>query len=145
MQLILTSTQDGANVINKTFGAEFSTDILLRSDFNIHSPVIKLKLPNSQDVFSFNYCSIPHLGRKYFIDEIISLNSSVWQLSMSCDVLETYKQDILSSNARFKRKIKTGDYIDGNLEETVNKTSTKYESDVALDNVESIILTTMGA
>lgn len=46
-----------------------------------------------------NYCYIPDFKRYYFIDNITSVNSQLWLLDMSVDVLMTYKDKILDLNA----------------------------------------------
>lgn len=42
----------------------------------------------------FNYVYIPNFNRYYFIDNIVSLRNSVWTLSLSVDVLMSFKEQI---------------------------------------------------
>lgn len=63
---------------------------------------------------------------------------------MRCDVIETYKADILASNARFMRKIKTGDYINSNIDYSLYKNITKTESNKGFEGDSTMILTSIG-
>lgn len=121
MKMFLYNTDDGINVINKTLNNEVEININLKRDTDILNPEIVLK----GDFRGFNYAYIPDLNRYYFINSMEQLNLQLVKLSLECDVLETYKNDIISSNARFKRNIKDGDFenitIDYSNQTTVNK------------------------
>ena len=53
---------------------------------------------------SFNYMYIADFGRYYFIDDIVSINQGIWEVSGHVDVLETYKTAILANKAIVKRQ-----------------------------------------
>ncbi|MCS5736382.1 hypothetical protein [Herbiconiux daphne] len=143
MLLTLFTVTDADNVIGKTMQEITRMDIFLKRDVDISSPVLILipDLPTGFD--NINYAEIPALKRYYFIDSITSLGGELWELRLRCDVLETYKPDILSSVARFTRKIKTGDCIDINVDTCVYKTITKHDCDRELTAGRSMILTTI--
>lgn len=145
MKLYLYSVNDGDNVISKSLGKSIEIDMMLKSDTDIINPVILLETISGVDFIEFNYCHIPELGRYYFITTIQNVNNRLWNLHCECDVLMTYKQDILSSNARLWRGIKTGDYANIVVDTSVIKTVSKHESDVSIDESErTIILTVVG-
>lgn len=145
MKLYLYSVNDGDNVINKSLGKSIEINIMLKSDTDIINPVILLETISGLDFTEFNYCHIPELGRYYFISSIQNVNNRLWRLSCECDVLMTYKQDIINSNARLWRGIKTGDYANIVVDTSVIKTVSKHESDVSIDESErTIILTVVG-
>ena len=50
-----------------------------------------------------NYCYIPEFGRYYYIDDIISLRTGLWELSMSVDVLMSNKEKIATQVAMVAR------------------------------------------
>lgn len=145
MKLFLYSVNDGDNVINKSLGNPIEIDIVFKSDADIINPVILLETISGVNFTEFNYCHIPELERYYFISSIQNVNNRLWNLYCECDVLMTYKQDIINSNARLWRGIKTGDYANIVVDTSVIKTVSKHESDVSIDESErTIILTVVG-
>lgn len=144
MKLILYSIDDDSNVINKTLGVGLEIDIEIRAQDDISNVVLMLAKINGVDFKKFNYCFIDGFDRFYFIDSISNVNGLLWKLNLSCDVLETYKADILASKARLKRNLKTGDYVDGQIDMTVNKSVMVYKSDKGFTGDKTIILTTLG-
>lgn len=144
MQLNLHTTTDADNVINKTLSAPTSLNINLKRDVNIISPVLILRDTDTVLIKNFNYCHIPDLGRYYFIRDVVNISANLWQVICECDVVETYKTEILNSNSRFRRKIKNGDYLEVAIDSSYLKTITKFESDVSVDGQSSIILSTVG-
>ena len=145
MELNLYKCSDGDNVINKTLTEKLTINITLKRDVNITAPQIILMNDNGAFFNKYNYAEIPELGRFYFIDSVTSLNNKMESLALRCDVLETYKADVLASKARFMRGIKTGDYIAANIDYSVIKTITKIESNGGFTGNPTMILTSVGA
>lgn len=146
MDLILYSINDSDNTINKTLVNGLTVNINLKRGVNVITPSIPLADIPGIDLSAFNYASIPGLGRKYFVNQVSNTNGRVWVLELECDVLETYKADILAANSRFTRNIKTGDYFNADIDMSTLTTVQQYDSDVtAFDGEETIILTTLGA
>ena len=52
----------------------------------------------------FNYMYIQDFRRYYFIDDIVSINNNIWEISAHVDVLETYKAAIKSNQAVIRRQ-----------------------------------------
>lgn len=76
------------------------TDIIgctLKASTSILQPVILIK--SNDDIFNYNYMKIELFNRYYFIDDIVSVNNSIWEVSGHVDVLETYKNEILANSA----------------------------------------------
>ena len=145
MELKLYTVNDGKNVINKTMTLKTTMKINLKRDVDIINPRLIL-IPNLPTGFSgINYAEIPELNRFYFVDSITNISSTLWQLDLSCDVLETYKADILASNARFYRNLKAGDYFDTVIESSHITTVAKYSSNKGISDSETLIMTTVGA
>ena len=144
MELKLYALNDGENVINKTMTLKTTMEINLKRDVDIINPRLIL-IPNLPTGFSgINYAEIPLLNRFYFVDSITNISGTLWQLDLSCDVLETYKADVLASTARFNRAIKTGDYYNANVDQSTIKTITKHESNVSIAGQSAMILTSVG-
>ena len=137
MKLFLYAIDDGDNVINKTLPIPVEIDIQLRNDVDVINPQINLRNVVGIDYDDFNYAYVDVLDRYYFIDRLGRVNISDNILYLSCDVLETYKADILSSNARLKRNIRNGDYIDVNIENSIVQSVMLYNSDKGLVDGES--------
>lgn len=138
MELILYRTLDNANVINKVLTDPVTVNITLKNDVNIINPEIVL----SGDFRGYNYAHIPELNRFYFIESFEQINLRFGKLFMSCDVLETYKADILNCSGTIKRDIKAGDYGEVNADSTVNIITT-HKADVKLTLENNIVLTTL--
>ena len=145
MELKLYAVNDGENVINKTMTLKTTMEINLKRDVDIINPRLIL-IPNLPTGFSgINYAEIPELNRFYFVDSITNISATLWQLDLSCDVLETYKADILASKARLYRNLKPGDYFDTALESSHITTVAKYSSNKGISDSETLIMTTVGA
>lgn len=138
IDLILYSINDGDNVINKNLTNGVTIPIHLKQGFDIINPDIVL----NGDYRGFNYAHIPSLNRFYFINNVEQLNLLLVKLNMSCDVLETYKADILNSECEYKSSPKSGDYGTFDINSTF-KDINIYKSDIILDGENSITLTTV--
>ncbi len=145
MELKLYHVSDGDNVINKTKLLVSTLTINLKRDVNISSPSLILTNDSPTGFDGVNYAEMPDLGRFYFVDDIRSLSNKIWELSLSCDVIETYKADILASKARLHRNIKTGDYFDVGLDSSLITTVDKYPSTKSISEKTTVIITTIGA
>lgn len=140
IDLILYSINDGDNVINKNLINGVTVPINLKQGFDIINPDIVL----NGDYRGFNYAHIPSLNRFYFINNIEQLNLHLVKLNMTCDVLETYKADILNSMARFKRNIKTGDFENISIDYSNQTTSIKHVSNGTPLDGETMIISVLG-
>lgn len=78
------------------------TDVLLKRDTSILRPVLLVN--DARGVTNFNYMYISEFDRYYFIDDIRSAHNNIWEISAHVDVLETYKDQILSNQAVIKRQ-----------------------------------------
>ena len=145
MELKLYAVNDGDNVINKTMTLKTTMEINLKRDVDIINPRLIL-IPNLPTGFTgINYAEIPLLNRFYYVDSITNISATLWQLDLSCDVLETYKEDILASKARLYRNLKAGDYFNTALESSHLTTVAKYNSNKGISDNETLIMTTVGA
>ncbi len=73
------------------------TGCRLKTSTSILQPVILIK--TNEDIYNYNYMKIDRLNRCYFIDDIVSVNYGIWEVSGHVDVLETYKNEILANSA----------------------------------------------
>lgn len=78
------------------------TGCVLKDQTSILRPTIRIR--TSESIHTYNYMYIAEFERYYFIDDIVSVNNGVWEVSGHVDVLETYKNSILSNDAVIKRQ-----------------------------------------
>lgn len=144
MQLVLYKLQSADNVINKTFVEPLPMTINLRRGVDIVSPVLRIAYAPTDSPNKYNYCHILELERFYFIRSMQAITNTIWELALECDVIESYKVDILSSNARYNRNIRTGDYQKVSLGENIKTDVALFESGVSLVEGNTMIMTTVG-
>lgn len=79
----LTKTLNDAVVVNGAFRSEIdSIDVIVEIE---------------SDTYDFNYVYIPSLNKYYFLQNIVHVNTRIIRMQLHCDVLMTYKTDILAS------------------------------------------------
>lgn len=94
-----------AEKIGKDLQTGRSFTCLLKDGCSVLKPILILQDVND-DIYTFNYMYISTFGRYYFVDDIVSLNNNRWEIHAHVDVLETYKEDILSNKAVIRRQQK---------------------------------------
>lgn len=144
MLLTLFKTVDGSNVINKTLTDPTDFTIFLKGDTNIVDPTLLMVSLTGIDYNDFNYAYIPELKRYYFINSISAVSASLFRIDLQCDVLETYKAEIMGSVARIKRNLKSGDFINTTIDFSNITTIEKFNSDIEWVEGNSIIVSTVG-
>lgn len=88
------------NVINKVLDFVRIFRGTFREPFDITAPVITLSYNSPPD---FNYVDIPSLNRKYFVSGYSNIANSLWEIYLEVDVLESYKNSVLSLDAIIER------------------------------------------
>lgn len=73
----------------------------LKDSCSIINPVIKIEAENLSNI---NYIFIPEFSRFYFVTDAVVLRENLWQLTCHVDVLESFKDEILSHNAIIARQ-----------------------------------------
>ena len=73
---------------------------VLRESTSITEPVLTLEM---ETVPTFNYVYIPAFNRYYFVTEINSIRYNLWEISLSVDVLMTYKDGLYNLEAFINR------------------------------------------
>lgn len=81
------------NEINKTLNNAIVINGVFRSEVNTIDVVVEIETND----YEYNYVHIPALGKYYFLENMSHLNAKISRLYLHCDVLMTYKEDILSS------------------------------------------------
>ena len=145
MKITFYKTNDNDNVINKTLTDKVTIPLYLKGQFDVINPILLMSNASGVDFRKYNYAVISDFNRLYFVRNVTQVNAKIYQLNLECDVLETFKLDILKCNARFKRGVKVGDTQQQNTVKEVSKNFTIYKSNISIDySKQNIILTTVG-
>ena len=116
MEIKFYKNKSEKNKIGKVLQNELSLNGNLREESSIINPTILVEHSN---LTVYNYAYIPEFKRYYFISEMTSVRNGLWRVSLSVDVLESYKTDILNlscivdkqQNQSYNNYIDDGSYI----------------------------------
>lgn len=90
------------NKIGKQLDAGLSMNCVLKEESSILKPTIIIEAATAP--ITYNYMYIQDLQRYYFIDDIVSKNNKIWEISGHVDVLQTYQNGILAQDAVIRRQ-----------------------------------------
>ena len=135
------NTNDSTNTINKTLNFISDIDVKFKEEVNIYNPNIMLKY---DDLITFNYMYIDKFKRYYFIEDVEVFPNKIYKLTLKCDVLMSFKDDILNSYGNITSQTNYNDYYNFNYSSEVRKETNIYNSNVVLEDVKSTILCTIG-
>lgn len=117
MQILIQRSDSEPNAIDKTLTtiADLSGD--LRDQTSIIDPVIRFS-GDLSTVTGANYMTIPAFGRSYFIRNITSVRTGVFDVAAHVDVLSSFKAQIRANSAILRRSEKNWNlYLnDGSLQ-----------------------------
>lgn len=138
MKLEFFHTDDSSNTINKTLTKISEKDVTLKASTDILAP--RMVFLAKDFTSTINYMKM--LDKYYFVDLQFIRNNSLVIVNSSIDVLETYKDIILNSQADIIKKSSAGNIKQENvLPSTISKT---FNSDKTLTKSSSIIMVTSG-
>lgn len=100
MTITLYNNSSELNFISKVLTELTSTAAVLKDGTEISAPVVRL---NAAMPPAANYCYIPAFGRYYYISKQTILPGGINELTLSCDVLMSFKDTILGSNVIAER------------------------------------------
>ena len=117
--------------VNRVDKTDYLTSIgtlsgVLREECSIIAPSITFK---QTTVPTFNYVYIAAFGRYYYVTGITSVSKDIWRMSLSCDVLMTWKENIRAFTAIIARQENSFNplLIDSELPAQVNQNITVIE------------------
>lgn len=130
--------------LNKHLESDEEYTGYLKDQSSVINPVFMIEDDNPS---LYNYAYIPAFHRYYFIDDIISVRSGLWEIHLSVDVLMSFKNDIKEMEVILSDSEDNGsDYIAG--EQWTAKVKTKTDilnfSNGLLDSGEYILITAGG-
>ena len=145
MDIKLYKNHSEKNKINKSLTGEVEYTGTLRDETSVINPIV---LIHAENLSLYNYAYIPQFHRYYFIRDIVSVRTGLWRVSMSVDVLMSFKTDILDLNVILSDTETTGqnDYYSGDQWRSLVKSKTDILtfSNGLLNNGEYILITAGG-
>lgn len=102
MDIKLYKISDDNEKINKSLGSglEFS-NVSIKETTDVTRPVVRIT--TSTNLSKYNYMYIEHYGRYYYIERIETTPTGLWVLYTRCDVLMSYKSQILALDGTVTR------------------------------------------
>ena len=95
--MIIYNYKGQPNTIKKDLTPLGTISVALRPEINVHNPTLKIQMPTN--IYGFNYVYIEDFGKYYFVDNVRYIGGATYLLTLSIDVLQTYKDVILQSTA----------------------------------------------
>lgn len=143
MLMKMYDTKSSNNVINKVLENEHKFDIKFKDKTDIVNPVVILSSPT---LILSNYAYIPDFNRYYFVDKIELFPNSIYHITLRCDVLESFKAEILASSGFINQQTNNvNKYYNSNYQSEVRKEVDLYKSTVTIPtDVKETILVTIG-
>ena len=102
----LFKTASENNRVVKTLTDEKQLSGELRNQTSVLNPSIIIE--SSDNISTYNFAYISEFGRYYYITDIMSIRTNCWVVSMRCDVLMSYKDEIRSMNVILNNTQETG-------------------------------------
>ena len=134
------------SVIGKNKTLVYETECEIKGESSIINPVLSLQY--NEQVFASNYVYIPAWGRYYFIDDVRVMTGGRVEVSLSVDVLESFKVPILELNVILSDTEQTG--LNNYLPSESFVVNCKHKTDIInfsnglSDNGEFILITAGG-
>ena len=91
MDITLYTNNSEKNKLDKNLSNAKTFSGKLREESSIVNPSILIQIDNPS---KYNYTYIPEFNRYYFITDMASVRTDIWELSMHVDVLMSFKESI---------------------------------------------------
>lgn len=95
--IVLMNNQEELNKITKNPTAVMTLNGTLREQTDLVNPQINIEYNGT--LTNVNYMYIAEFHRYYFITKIESVRTGLWRVYAHCDVLKTYSEGILGTEA----------------------------------------------
>lgn len=139
MKLYTTKTPN--NTIGKVLENEKEYNIKFKAQADRTKPIVVLM---SETMIDYNYAYIPDFNRYYFVEKIEVTPNKIYNISLRCDVLESFKNDILESSGFVNQQTTPNKYYNSDYQTEIKKEVDVIKSNVTLDTTKSTILVTIG-
>lgn len=95
MDIVLYNNLSEKNKINKTLTLVSTLTGSIKENSSITNPSILIEYA---DPTAFNYVYISAFGRYYFVTDVVVVRNNLLRISLTVDVLESFKTAILAQN-----------------------------------------------
>lgn len=123
----------------KTINAESNV-----KDLSLIDTVLFLSTMSVDEIKNYNYLYIHELNRYYFIENVSVTITGLYKVQLHCDLLETYKNDILDSFALINQSGNNNKYYDGGYLSQSNYDVDIYKSNKVFNSAKTLVITTLG-
>ena len=141
MELQLFQNKSSENTINKDLTLITTKNINLKQSTNLYQTFLIFKNDGVTDYSKINYAKM--LNKFYFVSHETLQNNSLIRLELKVDVLETYKDNILSSSADIIEKSTPNNT--SNIKTSKEVETFKLKSTVVLPKTQSVIMVTVAS
>lgn len=147
VKIILYTNPTEKNRVDKSTYLRYIGEIegIFRENTSIQNPIFKISMVTPP---TFNYVHIPNFERYYYVTSITSLSNNLWEIELKCDVLMSFKTDILNQTCFIKRQENEyNDYLIDEFQLFESKSNISIKSVINFDffnidnGVDRIILT----
>lgn len=112
MKIVMMNNKSEVNKVGKDIVPIEEYTGYLKNDTSI----LNIDVVIEADKISGNYLYIRELNKYYFINDISSIRTRLWNVNASIDVLQTYSLEILNQYALIDSNRNVGnEYVDNNL------------------------------
>ena len=127
MNLSLFVNNSEKNKLEKSLSNELKFNGKLREESSVVNPSIMIQATNPS---GYNYAYIPEFNRYYFITDMVSIRTGIWEISMHVDVLMSFKDGIKNTSIILSDTETTGqtNYMSGEQWASTVKTATDIVS-----------------
>ena len=146
MTIQLCNTADENNVINKTIATIDTVTATIKGDSSISNPTLILEYKNT--LIGVNYVFISDWNRYYFVQDIRVATGGRYEIDLTVDVLQSFKEQILKCGVILSDTEQTG--LNNYLPSESFVVNCKHKTDIInfsnglLDNGEYILITAGG-
>lgn len=123
MEITLYTNNSEKNKLEKSLSNAKKLSGKLREESSIVNPSILIQIENPS---IFNYAYIPEFKRYYFITDAVSVRTDIWRISLHCDVLMSFKDELKATSVILSDTESTGatNYVMGEQWASTVKTAT---------------------
>ena len=111
MNILLYKTTNANNDLNKTISDKVELVGALREASSIIAPSILIQ----SNPIGYNYAYIPEFGRYYYIKNITAFRKGAFIVELKCDVLMSFKEEILNMSGIVSRLTDGDDYANRDI------------------------------